>query len=153
MRTMLAVDLGLKTGLALFSDEPRLIWYRSQNYGSAERLKRAAYSVIHDMPDLSYIVIEGGGVLARPWALQAAKHDVEVLMVSAHEWRAALLKKQDQGPTKRAKRSAESLAPKVIDALGGKRPTSLRHDAAEAILVGLWAMGRVGWIDRFRDYI
>jgi hypothetical protein len=26
------------------------------------------------------------------------------------------------------------------------RPTSLRHDAAEAILIGLWGVIRVGWL-------
>lgn len=152
MRTMLAVDLGLRTGLALYSDEPRLIWYRSQNYGSIARLKRAAHSVVVGVPDLSCLVIEGGGELARPWTAQAAKRGVEVMTVNAHEWRALLLRRQDQDGTRRAKRSAEILAPRVIESMGGKRPTSLRHDAAEAILVGLWAMDALGWIERFHDF-
>jgi hypothetical protein len=35
------VDLGLRSGLALFGSDGRLRWYRSQNFGSQSRLKRA----------------------------------------------------------------------------------------------------------------
>jgi hypothetical protein len=38
-----------------------------------------------------------------------------------------------------AKAAAEKLARDLIERSGAKRPTSLRHDAAEAILVGVWA--------------
>jgi hypothetical protein len=38
------------------------------------------------------------------------------------------------------------MARKVIDWSGARRPTSLRHDAAEAILVGLWGGLQVGWL-------
>ena len=39
------------------------------------------------------------------------------------------------------------LARQVIEWSGARRPTSLRHDAAEAILVGLWAVLQEGWLD------
>ena len=38
------------------------------------------------------------------------------------------------------------VAKKVIGWSGAKRPTSLRHDAAEAILAGLWGMLKIGWL-------
>ena len=34
----------------------------------------------------------------------------------------------------------------VIEWSGAKRPTSLRHDAAEAILIGLWGALELGWL-------
>lgn len=46
MPSLLAVDLGLKTGLALFEGQGKLLWYRSHNYGTTERLKRAVPKLI-----------------------------------------------------------------------------------------------------------
>ncbi|MBC8076709.1 MAG: hypothetical protein H7Y32_11595, partial [Chloroflexales bacterium] len=37
-------------------------------------------------------------------------------------------------------------ARRVIAWAGAPRPTSLRHDAAEAILIGLWGALEVGWL-------
>jgi hypothetical protein len=34
----------------------------------------------------------------------------------------------------------------VIEWSGITRPTSLRHDAAEAILIGLWGVLEAGWL-------
>ena len=39
-RQLLAVDLGLRTGLAAFGDDGRLRWYRSQHFGSTASLRR-----------------------------------------------------------------------------------------------------------------
>jgi hypothetical protein len=38
---LLAVDLGPRSGLALFGSEGRLRWYRSRNFGTQSRLKPA----------------------------------------------------------------------------------------------------------------
>jgi hypothetical protein len=45
-----------------------------------------------------------------------------------------------------AKKHAGDLARSVIAWSGAKKPTSLRHDAAEAILIGLWGVLHVGWL-------
>jgi hypothetical protein len=39
----------------------------------------------------------------------------------------------------------------VIEWSGAARPTSLRHDAAEAILIGLWGLLEAGWMGRLPD--
>ena len=44
--SLLAVDLGLKTGLALYGEDGKLRWYRSKNFGTTARLKRAVYSLL-----------------------------------------------------------------------------------------------------------
>lgn len=36
----------------------------------------------------------------------------------------------------------------IIVGSGAAKPTSLKHDAAEAILLGLWAVLEVGWLVR-----
>ena len=48
---LLAVDLGLRTGFALYGRDGRLVSYRSQNLGSKARLKRAAGSLLADHRD------------------------------------------------------------------------------------------------------
>ena len=39
------------------------------------------------------------------------------------------------------------MARRVIDWSGAPKPTSLRHDTSEAILIGLWAVLDAGWLD------
>lgn len=43
------------------------------------------------------------------------------------------------------------LARQVITACGGKKPTRLRHDAAEAILIGFYGLLELGWIENWPD--
>jgi hypothetical protein len=47
-----------------------------------------------------------------------------------------------------AKRRAIEMARRVIEWSDAPRPTSLRHDAAEAILIGLFGVLELGWLDR-----
>ncbi|MBI4581226.1 MAG: hypothetical protein HY718_16105 [Planctomycetes bacterium] len=54
--------------------------------------------------------------------------------------------KHRTGP--QAKRHAGTLARRAIEWSGAARPTSLRHDAAEAILIGLYGVVQVGWLPR-----
>jgi len=146
MPTLLAVDLGLRTGFALYDQDGRLCWYRSQNFGSKSRLRRAAYNMLADLPDLAWLIIEGGGTLTDAWQKEAIRQDVAMRQISAELWRAALLYPREQRSGSRAKQSADELARRVIDWSGAPRPTSLRHDAAEAILIGLWGVIEVGWL-------
>jgi hypothetical protein len=145
-RTLLAVDLGVRTGLALYGDDGRLRWYRSQNFGNAARLRRAVPVLLDEAGALSYLVVEGGGALAQAWAKEAAFREIDVVWVSAEEWRQMLFYPREHRTGEIAKRRAEEMARKVIEWSGARRPTSLRHDAAEAILVGLWGVLRVGWL-------
>ena len=46
-----------------------------------------------------------------------------------------------------AKQSADTLARRIIDWSGAPRPKALRHDAAEAIALGLWGVLDAGWLD------
>jgi hypothetical protein len=52
-----------------------------------------------------------------------------------------------------AKDVADRLARRVIEWSAAARPTSLRHDAAEAILAGLWGVKELGWLDLSLDEI
>lgn len=146
MASLLAIDLGLRAGLALYGDDGRLRWYRSQNFGAQSRMRRAAYSILQDLPDLQWLVIEGGGTLAEGWQKEAARREVQVIQTSAETWRQQLLYPRQQRTGVAAKQHADRLARSIIDWSGAPRPTSLRHDAAEAILIGLWGVLQVGWL-------
>jgi hypothetical protein len=147
MRTLLAVDLGVRTGLALYGGDGRLLRYRSQNFGSAARLKRALPALLDSEPDLAWLVIEGGGPLADAWEREAARRRIPVRRTAAEEWRRALLYPREQRSGAQAKTTADGLARRIIEWSGAPRPTSLRHDAAEAILIGFWAVLDAGWLD------
>jgi hypothetical protein len=45
-----------------------------------------------------------------------------------------------------AKDIATGMAERVIAGSGLRRPTAPRHDAAEAILIGLWGVIEQGWL-------
>ncbi|HEX8906689.1 MAG TPA: hypothetical protein VF771_17695 [Longimicrobiaceae bacterium] len=146
MQTLLAVDLGVRTGLALFGGDGRLLRYGSQNFGSAARLRRALPALLDAERDLAWVVIEGGGPLADAWEREAARRHVAVRRIGAEEWRRALLYPREQRSGVQAKTTADGLARRIIEWSGAPRPTSLRHDAAEAILVGFWGVLDVGWL-------
>lgn len=141
--SLLAVDLGVRTGLALFGGDGRLRWYRSQNFGTRARLKRALPGLLAEV-NPKWVVLEGGGDLAALWTHAAETRGAAVLLVQAHDWRPRLLLPREQRNGEQAKAHADTMARRVIEWSGAARPTSLRHDAAEAILAGLWGMLEVG---------
>ena len=144
--SLLAVDVGVRTGLAVYRDDGRLIWYRSRNFGAAARLKRAIPALLHEAFDPTHVVLEGGGPLAERWAVAAERHGSHVRRVSAEEWRSVFLLPRDQRSGGHAKRVADGIARRVVEWSDAARPTSLRHDAAEAILIGLWGVIDAGWL-------
>jgi hypothetical protein len=145
---LLAVDLGLRTGFAAFARDGRLVWTRSQNLGTRGRLKAAAASFLDDLGGLERLVLEGGGDLARLWAAAGEKRGLTVRVVHAERWRSDLLYARDRRTGADAKAAADRLARSVIAWSGAPAPKGpLRHDAAEAVGVGLWGVIEAGWLD------
>jgi hypothetical protein len=68
--------------------------------------------------------------------------------ISAEDWRARFFRPRDQEGRDRSGSSADLLARRVIEWSGAARPPSLRHDAAEAIPIGLWCLLEEGWLER-----
>jgi hypothetical protein len=148
MPSLLAVDLGLKTGLALFEDTGKLLWYRSHNFGTTERLKRGVPGILEGIDDLAALVIEGGGNLATVWEKEAHRRGIVLHKIGAEEWRKLFLYSREQRTGVESKKHAGEVARKVIAWAEASRPTSLRHDAAEAIMIGLWGLLHLGWLDK-----
>ncbi|NLV96370.1 MAG: hypothetical protein GX043_03405 [Desulfovibrionales bacterium] len=145
MGALLAVDAGIRTGLALFDASGRLVWCRSHNLGSTSRLKKAAARIVFTLPDLEWLVVEGGGAIAEMWEHTAIKQGVKIRLVQAHEWRGAFLLPRQQHSGATAKAAACALARAFVHAEGPSISTTLRHDAAEAMLLGLWAVTDLNW--------
>ena len=93
---LLAVDLGLRTGFALYGRDGRLVSYRSQNLGSKARLKRAAGSLLADHRDAERVVLEGGGDIADLWLRAAERAGRDAIRIDAHVWRKKLLLPREQ---------------------------------------------------------
>ncbi len=143
---LLAVDVGLHTGLALYSPDPKLLWYRSHHLSSPAKLKKVIGKLLREPPRPTHLLLEGGGPLAELWLHEAEKLAIQAKQIHAQQWRETLFFARQHRSSSQAKKQADGLARQVIDQLGGKKPTSLRHDTAEAILVGLYGVLQLGWL-------
>lgn len=141
-RRLLAVDVGLRAGLAWYDAAGRLTAYRSTNFGSLARVRRGAPGLLEGV---THVVLEGGGQIADAWMKAAGRLAIEARRVSAETWREALMIPRERRTGAAAKDHADAYARAVIAEAGLPRPTSLRHDAAEAILTGRWAVETWGW--------
>lgn len=146
---LLAVDLGVKTGLALYRSDGKLIWYRSQNFGNSSRLRKAIPGILKNFEDINYLIIEGGGPLAKIWIQEAEKRNIDILNIMAEDWRHEILLPREQRKGKQAKYYALTYAHKVINKLGLHQPTTMNNDTAEAVLIGFWGILKLGWTDNF----
>ena len=145
MCALLAVDAGVRTGLALLDREGRLLWCRSHNPGSTARLKKAAARVLFELPQLQFLVVEGGGQTAGIWEHAAAKRNLPCRIVQAQDWREQFLLPRQRVSGQKAKAAACALVGTILRREGWSSPTTPGHDAAEAALVGLWAAVQLGW--------
>ncbi|QDG51736.1 hypothetical protein FIV42_13555 [Persicimonas caeni] len=144
---LLAVDLGVRCGLAVYGRNGRLESYRSTNFGSARTMKNAVWGILRGVDGLTHIVAEGDRNLAQAWEKAAKKQGLSFEVIGAEAWRPDILLKRQRRSGADAKEAADELAREVIEWSGADRPTSLRHDAAEAILIGLWGVWELGWLD------
>ena len=150
---LLAIDLGLRTGFALYDEHGRLVRYWSSHFPNKAQLRRCTYKILKDIQDLRVVVVEGGGDLELPWASSAEKLNLHYIRLSAERWRQCFFYKRNRCGTKKSKESADKAARQVIDWFGAKKPTSLRHDAAEAIMIGLWAVYELKWLEELPPFI
>jgi len=136
---LLAVDLGLRCGWAVLDGSGRLLDYGSRHFGTRAALRRAIPRILGQYPRLERLVVEGGGDLYIPWEKEALRRGIRVQQVMGEVWRRTILAPSQRRSGPEAKAAADGIARALIERSGAKRPTSLRHDAAEAILVGVWA--------------
>ncbi|HVR83649.1 MAG TPA: hypothetical protein VMU54_05010 [Planctomycetota bacterium] len=136
---LLAIDLGLRLGWAAFSASGRLLGYGSRHFGNRAAFRKAIPNILARYPGLEHLVVEGGGDLFVPWEKEGLRRGLRVRQVMGKEWRRTMLTPSQRRNGPEAKAAADRMARSLIHQSGAKRPTSLRHDAAEAVLVGAWA--------------
>ena len=136
---LLAVDLGLRCGLACYQLDGQLLWYRSHNFGKRSRLKRAIEGLLKQHPLVAQLVLEGGDNFAKYWQSAAARRGLAVRQLYAETWRPSLLRARERTHGRDAKQAAIAMASQIIAECRGPKPTQApRHDAAEAILIGYY---------------
>ena len=98
------------------------------------------------LPQASYLYIEGGGPLLKAWQKPTFKSLHECTQVHAQQWRIDVLKVSNIHDLSghEAKKKAIKQASKVIKYASGKGHHTLRHDSAEAILLGWWGLWQLG---------
>ncbi|MBT3289749.1 MAG: hypothetical protein HN380_20555, partial [Victivallales bacterium] len=95
MPGLLAVDVGLRFGLAWFDGQGELHRYRSQHAPNRTVLRRAARAILAEH-EVTVLVLEGGGPIADLWRGLAENRGMQILQISAEDWRRELLLKREQ---------------------------------------------------------
>jgi hypothetical protein len=111
-------------------------------------LKQALPRILDEAPGLVALFCEGDRHLGSLWTKLAEKRGARCVVTHAERWREVLLAPHERRDGAQAKAHADLRAREVLASSGLKRPTSLRHDAAEAILLGLWGCLELGWVQR-----
>lgn len=137
---LLAVDLGLSTGIAIFDENGNLSRYRSHHLPDKSTYKRWIMALLREFPDLRFVIVEGGGELAEEWKKVAGKRGFHFKRIDAGIWRQVFLLPREQKSGNDSKENAIALAREIIRDAGIKITKTLRHDTAEAILTGCYGV-------------
>lgn len=167
---VLAVDLGLRTGLCLLDDAGRLIRYEQMVFVDEEELAQAAARILeewesdanhegaqHEQWTITNLAIEGGDPLL--WAAWRAAAEggaargvpaPRILSITADEWRSHLLLPKEKKSGSEAKAAARLIARQVVADFGtmAEHTGSFATDSAESVLLGFYVACRLGWISR-----
>ncbi len=147
--SLLAIDLGLKTGFAVYSELGELVAYRSTRFPSTAAIKKAAWGVLRDIDELTHVVVEGDRLLAAIWRKVAEKRGLAFQVVTPETWRAVVLHPRERRDGSAAKKAAFELGEEIIRASDVPAPTGcLTSDVVEAVLIGQWAAIELGWRER-----
>ena len=135
---LLAVDVGMKAGLAWFDENGTLIRARSTRFANRAMLKRALPAIWTEINGIRQVVLEGQGDIADVFRKAAERASLPVQQFSAEEWRKDMLLERERRSGKQAKAVAETLAMRIARECGNPPKCAYDDDAAEAVLFGLW---------------
>ena len=113
--------MGLRTGLAIYGPDGRLVSYRSKHFAKISELRRGIGTILRDTPPLAWIWLEGGGDIATVWEKQAVHRGIDFRQLQAHDWRPTLMLPRQQRNGEIAKREADGLARRVIEWSGDRK--------------------------------
>jgi hypothetical protein len=153
MGRLLAIDLGLHSGLALFDmADGTLIDWRTHTFPDRTRFKAGVHALVERQGRmLDAVVAEGDPKIARVWAKELRKLGLVLEVVSAEDWRRDVLLPRERRDRSAARAGAVRHAERIIAESDAGRTAQCTPEAAEAICLGRWALQRGiddgGWTD------
>lgn len=156
---LLSIDLGLRTGITLYSEDGKLLRYQGFDLSSVEELEFLCEDILKSWENpcpentqiykITHIAIEGGDPPLRQ-AWQTAAGDRSVINIKPSEWRNDLLRPEERLNGEKAKEASCVLANDIILQYGisDVLASPLSVDVAESIMLGLHVSRRLGWINR-----
>ncbi|CAJ1950814.1 unnamed protein product [Cylindrotheca closterium] len=160
---LLAVDLGLKTGFALFNKQGQLLRYE-QHLFHKDKLDEEIKTIVDgwesDMQAIeaigseepltvTKIAVEGGDIaILNAW--ESATKDVSITRISPEEWRFHLLSEKERTSGATSKAAARLIARQVVSDFGimGNHQGKFKTDVAEAVVLGFYVCKKLGWVTR-----
>eukprot|EP00980_Cylindrotheca_fusiformis_P004141 scaffold902_cov147-Cylindrotheca_fusiformis.AAC.6 len=166
---LLAVDLGLKSGVSLYSSDGKLVRYE-QFLFHRESLKTEIKKIIEQWEQdvandtafflvrsidkenpwkITHLAIEGGDVeILKAWS--DAAPDLCITRISPGEWRSELLISKENASGADSKAAARLIARQIVadHGLMERHKGKLKTDVAESVLIGLFVSMKLGWIKR-----
>ena len=148
---LLSVDLGLRSGFAIYDNEGTLTTAFGRRFESQSNIDASINEVLVDVTrnySITHYVLEGDNVLQKAWREAIAtfigteQTTVEIITVSPAEWRAQMLMKKEAESGSSAKAAARLIARQIMWRAGLVDEYSTKPmdtDVAEAILIGYYA--------------
>jgi Icc-related predicted phosphoesterase len=146
-RRLLAVDLGLRTATAVLDGSGQVLQVDDWRFTDFPQLEGALEGILINY-NITHVVVEGADMkLNHIWRKAVAKYDLPYARVVAEDWREALLLPKERKNKQVAKDAAVLIAKQFWNKKLDHNDSSakLTKDAAEAVLVGLYAMNVLGW--------
>ncbi|KAG7344488.1 calcineurin-like phosphoesterase [Nitzschia inconspicua] len=152
---LMAVDLGLKSGISLFNSQGNLVRYEQFQF-HRDTLEQKIPSIIEQWEQqagdgwkVTHIAIEGGDTaLLAMW--ERVTPDISTLRVRPEEWRSELLTAKENKNGASAKAASRLIARQMVQDFGTMEHHTgkFQTDVAEAVLLGTHVARRLGWIQR-----
>jgi len=135
---LLAVDGGLRAGVAMFDRHGTPLWCRSFHYATIGSMRRAARALFFRHAQLEHLLVEGGGAAGGAWQREGAHAGLQVHAIGAEAWRRALLPAHAVRSGKDSKQAAVAMASALFRRHGKALVRPPAHDAAEAVMAGVY---------------
>ena len=148
---LLSVDLGLRSGFAVYDNEGTLRTAFGRHFVSQSNIEASINEVLVNVTrnySITHYVLEGDNILQKTWreaiaTFTGTEHStVEILTVSPAEWRAQMLMKKEAESGSSAKAAARLIARQIMWRAGlvdEYSTQAMDTDVAEAILIGYYA--------------
>ena len=167
---LMAVDLGLRSGISLFNNHGELVRYEQFHFSDELDLEDSAGRLLeqweHDVNKdtsnenealkpwrVTHIAIEGADPgMRNAWSrvAQTREQELSLLCISPEEWRAHLLTKKEKASGSSAKEAARLIARQVVADFGSMEvhKGKFKTDVAESVVMGVYVARKLGWVKR-----